>query len=261
MGIQNRMLRCKPDACQHKNGRPSISHHPAGSQTCNALGLYLEMCPESKKKDIFKSLLGNIQSEKDYHLDTGIVGTRYMFDVLADYGEIETAFRVATQESYPGWGYMMQNDATTLWERWEKLTGGAMNSHNHIMLGSIDAWFYRYLAGIRILEPGWRKILIAPGFLEKLEYVSATHFSVKGRIQVDWERNKSFIMLNVSIPANTKGIVRLRAKAILENNKAIWKNNKPAGKALGIQSIKRSGKNNDIDIYIGSGDYSFTIYQ
>jgi len=37
-----------------------------------------------------------------------------------------------------------------------------MNSFNHYSLGSVGQWLYEYVAGIRALEPGYARVLIAP---------------------------------------------------------------------------------------------------
>ena len=85
----------------------------------------------------------------DYHLTTGNLCTKYLLEMLTENGYPEVAYKIATQETYPSWGFMLANGATTLWERWEYETGGAMNSHNHPMMGSVDSWFYKYVLGIR----------------------------------------------------------------------------------------------------------------
>jgi len=94
---------------------------------------------------------------------------------------------------------MIKEGATTLWERWEKLLSGGMNSHNHIMLGSIDAWFYKYLAGIRPLEAGWKKILLKPCIISSLKYVSASVETVRGVIKVNWEYQEKQFNINQAV--------------------------------------------------------------
>ncbi|MCK7480621.1 MAG: hypothetical protein M0C28_27885 [Candidatus Moduliflexus flocculans] len=123
-----------------------------------------------------------------------------MLDVLTRNGQGEAAFRVATQKSYPGWGYMIAEGATTLWERWEKLGGHAMNSQNHIMLGSVDAWFYRVLAGLSPALPGWKKVRIRPHVLGDLTFVEASLETVAGRIGSAWKRAGDVFSLEVRVP-------------------------------------------------------------
>lgn len=88
-------------------------------------------------------------------------------DVLTLYGHIDVAFALASQTSYPSWGYMLENGGTTIWERWERASTGLVTeccSQSHPMNASIDAWFYKYLLGIQPdpSAPGFENILIRP---------------------------------------------------------------------------------------------------
>jgi len=80
-------------------------YYATGSQTCNVLPLFLDMVPEDKQKAVLKNLIDDIVVKHGGHLNTGIVGTRYILDVLTKYGQAELAYKLATQTTYPGWGY------------------------------------------------------------------------------------------------------------------------------------------------------------
>ncbi|MEW6747378.1 MAG: family 78 glycoside hydrolase catalytic domain [Planctomycetota bacterium] len=179
------------------------------SQTSNVLPLALGMVPEAKREKVLKRLIHNVVSDHDHHLDTGILGTRYLLEVLQLNGHADVAYRIATQRTYPSWGYMVEEGATTLWERWEKVAGGGMNSHNHIMLGSIDAWFYKALAGIRVLEPGWRKVHVKVPALEKLEFAAASLETMRGRFQASWQRSKSNLLVALEVPVGTEALLEV----------------------------------------------------
>jgi alpha-L-rhamnosidase len=176
-------------------------------QTSNVLPLYLDMVPPELKSRVLGRLLQGVVDEQDYHLDTGILGTRYILDVLTENGYADVAFKVSTQRTYPGWGYMVEEGATTLWERWEKITGGGMNSHNHIMFGSVDAWFYRVLAGLKYLEPGWKHIQFKPPVVAGLEAATATLKSIKGTVGVSWSRTDSMFSMRLVIPVGSTASV------------------------------------------------------
>ena len=120
------------------------------------------------------------------HLDTGIFGTSYLLEVLADNGEAETAYTIMNQTNYPGYGYMISQGATTLWECWEKENG----SHNHPMFGSVVAWMFKYVAGLRadIDIPGFKNIIIRPCLFAELDFAKAFYESVRGHIGIRWER-------------------------------------------------------------------------
>ena len=102
--------------------------------------------------------------------------------VLSDNGYADLAFQLVTQTTYPGWGYMVKEGATTMWERWEYLTETGMNSQNHIMLGSVDAWFYRFLAGIQIdsSEAGWEIFSHSSPYFRRTENLSALQYKLSG---------------------------------------------------------------------------------
>jgi len=202
----------------------------SGSQTSNLLPLYLDMVPEDKREAVLKQLLNDIIVTRDCHLGTGIVGTRYLLDTLTKYGYAELAYKIVTQTTYPGWGYMIENGATTLWERWEYLTGTGMNSHNHIMLGSVDAWFYKVLAGINVdlSAPGFEKVIIRPHIIDDLSHASASINTIRGLVSSRWAKKGKSLTLEVTIPVNSEGkvyvpTIGLKNPIVKENGKVIWK--------------------------------------
>ena len=174
------------------------------SQTSNVLPLWIGMVPPEEVDAVEDTLLRAVIDDQDYHVDTGIIGTRYLLDVLSEIGRVDVAFRVAAQTSYPGWGYMIREGATTLWERWEKITGGGMNSHNHVMLSGVDAWFYKYLAGIRCASPGWRKIRLEPPLIDGLTWARASVETIRGTVSAAWNRSEDEFRLKVVVPASAQ---------------------------------------------------------
>jgi alpha-L-rhamnosidase len=82
----------------------------------------------------------------------------------------DLAWQLITNRSFPSWLYMVDNGATTIWERWDGFVKGrgfqdpGMNSLNHWALGSVGEWMWRYIIGINPDEqqPGWKHFTIAP---------------------------------------------------------------------------------------------------
>ncbi|HDT14396.1 MAG TPA: alpha-L-rhamnosidase [Candidatus Aminicenantes bacterium] len=237
----------------------SVDTYP--NQTSNALPLYLDMAPADKKDRIVASLLRSVVSQQDYHVDTGILGTRYLLDVLTEAGEAEAAYRVATQKSYPGWGYMLAEGATTLWERWEKLTGHAMNSQNHIMFGSVDAWFYRVLAGLSPLGPGWRAVRVRPHLLGDLVKVEARVDTISGRVGAAWRKEEGRFALDAVIPVGATGEIHLPllwpGASIFESGRALWRAGRTADTIAGIELTGADGKR--VIFKVGGGAYRFEL--
>jgi alpha-L-rhamnosidase len=229
------------------------------NQTSNVLPLYLNMVPPEKKNKVMDRLLDSTIREWDYHLDTGIIGTKYLLDVLTENGYGEVAYRIATQKSYPGWGYMVQEGATTLWERWEKQTGSGMNSHNHIMLGSVDAWFYRAVAGLKCQEPGWKKIIIKPPLFPDLQEAAASVKTIRGDALVSWRRQDGFFELTARIPVGSESEIYVPLlwsdTDIKEGEKIIWRRTATENLPPEISFLKRDGRY--VVFSAGSGTYRF----
>jgi alpha-L-rhamnosidase len=178
--------------------------------TSQILPLALGIVPPEDEKRAVELLLDALERRFDYHVDCGIVGIRYLFPVLEKYGYTETAFKTLSRKTYPSWGYMVEQGATTLWERWEFLAGMGMNSHNHIMFGSVDSWFYRYLCGIIPLEAGWKSIALSPRFPPGVDNACAAVDTIRGTVGVDWKRNgEGSIELSLRLPPGIKACLNL----------------------------------------------------
>lgn len=85
-----------------------------------------------------------------------------------------------------------------------KLTGPGMNSHNHIMFGSVDAWFYKNLAGLELIEPGWSAFKIKPFVPEEIDQVQARLATIRGEISVFWQKSDSIFNLELEIPTGSR---------------------------------------------------------
>ena len=176
-------LVCKK-AFHQKFFNPDTGGYGSNNQACNSMALYMDIVPNDLRSRVLENLVSDIVSN-EYHLTTGNLATKYIFDVLADGGETNIAFKLLTQTSYPSWGYMLEKGATTMWERWEEATGKGMNSHNHAMYASIGSWFYKYLAGIKLPDTsvGFSDLIIEPVFPTGLDWVRAKLDTIRGRYQ------------------------------------------------------------------------------
>lgn len=182
-----------------------------GSQGCQAFALWLGILPAEDApraaKRIHDALVAN-----DGRITTGNLCTRYLMDVLSEYGYLEDAWRLITRQQYPSFGYMLQQEATTIWERFELKKNPGMNSHNHPMFGAIDYWFYAYLGGIRPLEPGYSRIRIQPYIPEELMSAQAVVDTVKGEVSVRWMKRYGALHLHVTVPFGARATVVFAGK-------------------------------------------------
>ena len=242
-----------------KDGR----YYDKGSQTSNALPLYLDMGDEATGL-VLNHLVEDLIENHDGHLSTGILGTRYILDALTKHGHPALAYGIVSKTTYPGWGYMIREGATTLWERWEYIASGGMNSHNHIMFGSVDAWFYRVLAGLEADAdgPGFEHIKLKPTPIGDLTHVSASVETVRGIVSSRWRIDEEVLFFDFSVPVNSRGTVYLpclRASnpVIEESGSYIWKNETFVKGVPGVYSGEWIG--DYITLEIGSGEYSFRL--
>ena len=185
----------------------------SNNQACNSFAISLGMPSDEMRERALENLVEDVKAH-DYHLTTGNLCTKYLLEVLSEYGYEDVAYRIATQTTYPSWGFMLSMGATTIWERWEYLTGDAMNSHNHPMMGSIGSWFYKYLLGLvpDFDDPGFSTFTVKPCYPDGLDYASGSLKTVKGKISVSWERKGRSVSLKLTVPGNSTAVVYVPGK-------------------------------------------------
>lgn len=189
-----------------------------GSQACNALPLYVGMLDNEEGRLVMKHLVRDVMETHQIHLTTGNLCSRYVVELLFQYGYVDEAFALLTQTSYPSWGYMLENGATTLWERWEKVETyegiSKMASHNHAMTGAVGVCFHKYLAGIRpdVNWPGFQNAIIRPVIPRQLKYVSGTLETVRGTYGCRWRfENENQLRIFIQVPFQCTADVYLPA--------------------------------------------------
>ncbi len=163
------------------------------------------------KENTRKHLVRKIK-EYDYHLTTGFHGTKYLLPTLCEIGRSDIAYRLIQNRTYPSWGYMVDNGATTLWERWDSYINGegynkaGMNSLNHYSLGSCGEWLYSHVLGINPVEndAGFQSALIKPYFSDTLETVKGSYSTPNGLISVEKTVKDGEIHYAVTADSNIK---------------------------------------------------------
>jgi alpha-L-rhamnosidase len=225
----------------------TLAQYSNGTQTSCVLPLAFGLVPEEFRQRVFNHLVDKIENETHGHVGTGLVGGQYLCRVLNDMGRPDLVYTMATQTNYPGWGYMMEHGATTIWELWNGNTADpTMNSGNHVMLiGDYVVWLYEDLAGIKTdpEHPAFKHIIMKPNPLAGLSFVKATHESPYGLISSEWHLNGKTLDWRIEVPANTTATVYVPATS------------PGAVKSPGAQAVKYEG---GYAIYeLGSGKYHF----
>jgi alpha-L-rhamnosidase len=234
-----------------------------GTQTSCVLPLAFGLVPPEFRERVFKRLVDKIENETHGHVGTGLVGGQYLCRVLNDNGRPDLVYTMASQKEYPGWGYMIENGATTIWELWNGNTADpTMNSGNHVMLvGDYVVWLYENLAGIKAdpEQPGFKHIVMKPTPVGDLKFVKATHESPYGLISSEWHRVGDKFDWQIEIPANTTATIYIPTigedtlESVTEG-----KSKQPAIHAKGVTKFDfRESMKDRLILELGSGKYHF----
>jgi len=248
----NALASREAEAFNRKFWNDKTGGYGANNQSANSLVLFMGLVPPNRVPRVVDNLVKDVKAH-DAHLTTGNICTKYLLEALATHGHADLAYQIAKQETYPSWGFMLANGATTLWERWELQNGYGMNSHNHPMMGSVSAWFYKYLAGINTdpRAPAFKRFIIHPYPVGDLTWVRSEYDSMYGPIRCAWRREGSDIHLNVTVPVNTSATVYVPASDASQ----VTEGGKPAAHAPGVRWLRN--EDGSAVFEVGSGDYAF----
>ncbi|MDR3296778.1 MAG: glycoside hydrolase family 78 protein [Prevotellaceae bacterium] len=224
---------------------PDTKQYGSGSQASNAMPLYMGMVQPLHRQAVLHNLIADIQAHGN-RLTTGDVGNRYLFQTLAQNGYNDVMFALHNHRDAPGYGYQLGFDITTLTEQWDPARG---NSWNHFMLGQIEEWFYRSLAGIApdSAAPGFAHFTVAPVPVGDLSYVKASYASRYGNIGVHWTSADGRFILRLTVPVNTTATVTLP----YAEHADILLNHAP------IAASQHAKKLDEGRYLVGSGEYEF----
>jgi alpha-L-rhamnosidase len=217
--------------------------------TANILSLQLGLVPEGSEKKLFENIVQKTEVDFGGHVSTGVLGIQQLMRGLTQHGNVDLAYRIATNTTYPSWGYMIEKGATTIWELWNGDTADpAMNSANHVMLlGDLIIWYYEDLAGIKNDQGSvaYKRLLMEPEFPEGLSHVKASYQSVYGEIKSEWKKVDNTFSWDITIPPNTSAIVKLPKEMHIVRPEV-----------AGVRGVNETDA--AIEIEIGSGSYHLT---
>jgi alpha-L-rhamnosidase len=203
--------------------------------------------PEEQRLRVIAALKSDTEAA-DYHVDTGIFGTQFFFEVLAENGMNDIACRVMDQRTEPGYGWWIGQGATTTWEQWN-----GKGSRNHPMFGGGIVWFYRKLAGMNAdpEKPGYRHIVFRPEPVNNISYASYSNLTPYGTCGINWKKeNRKFIM-EITVPVGCTATAYIPSSDINQVTES------------GVKIVQKSGiifdkTENGYSLYkVGSGRYRF----
>merc|ERR1719424_294591 len=212
------------------------------------------------------------------HLNLGVVGTTFIFDALTDLGLDDLALQVLLQDTYPSFGYMIANSATTVWEVWEGYNATQHTSLNHATLGGgLASWMYSAVVGLDTETngtcSGWQHVLIRPvhAAVHKLGYARGSVNTRFGNTTVSWrtisgQSEAHAFVLEATLPPGSTASLSIPLLGaspadvtISEHGADIWKNNEFVPGVLGIDGavITTRGSKAAITFALRSGSYTF----
>ncbi|MBS1520860.1 MAG: family 78 glycoside hydrolase catalytic domain [Bacteroidetes bacterium] len=223
----------------------------SGSQTANAMAVYMQLVEPQYKKAVIANIIKDIR-DRGNSLTAGDIGYRYLLQVLENAGRSDVIFDMNSRSDVPGYGYQLAKGATALTESWQARSAV---SNDHLMLGHLMEWFYNGLGGIDAAAGAIasNKIVIKPEPVSDITYAKTSYHSPYGVISTDWKKSDSKFELTVQIPANTSAAIYLPA------NKS--DNIREAGKSINTNKDLKfiTYKNGKALIKTGSGIYHFVV--
>jgi alpha-L-rhamnosidase len=173
----------------------------------NAMALQYGIVKPEHHKQVLDRLVKDISTDRQNHFYGGIFTGLALWELMPQTGNSELAYQVAINKTYPGYGFMLENGATTVWEHWEN-----KSSHIHHFMGFVDLYLIRHVAGLNsnMDHPGFEVIDVEPKFVDRISHAEATYNSIHGLINVDWVKDfNGNYTLRIKVPVNCKANVIL----------------------------------------------------
>jgi alpha-L-rhamnosidase len=227
----------------------TIPTYDDDTETALSLPLFWKLAPEGLEPRIVDRLLERLRAHGN-HVTTGLIGTKYLVDALAAAGRDDVVWTLVNQSGFPSWRYLLRDDMTTMVEHWGRGDG----SYNHVVLGSVDAWFYQGLAGIRADDaaPGYAHFTIRPYVPEGLlNNVEAELETVRGAIRSAWRREGRRLVFEISIPANTSATVTLPCSGTVSESGTVIFDGQVRARVDGISDAR--SENGAVVFEVGAG--------
>jgi len=246
---------------------PGTGHYATASQTSDILSLAIGVVPPESQKQVIDNIAETIH-ENGGKFKVGHIGLPGFMESLVDHGLGEVVYKAVNTTEFPGWGYMISQGATTVWEGWSLTNGTYRAEESMTMLTGVGRFFYEGIAGIQepnfygdqAFVPGYGQFSIKPHVLGDLTYAKASIKTVRGIISSSWEKTDNSFALDVIIPANASAIVSVpeigtKNATITEGGKIVWKHGTYVNGVAGI----KGGKHEDgyVTFETGSGEYQF----
>ncbi len=134
-----------------------------------------------------------------------VYGAQYLLDALYLNGNSDTALSLMTNRGPRGWWHMIESGSTMTWEAWNAQAKPNL-TWNHAWGAAPGNIIARHVLGVRPLEPGYTRILIAPQ-PGSLHWMKGKVPTPRGPVSVAW--NADATRLEFEVPAGATARVVL----------------------------------------------------
>ena len=247
-----------PEVCEERQQTAADGRIEGHTQAGYALALRFDLLPEELRSRAARHMVEALDRYNG-HLSTGIQTTNRLMLELTRNGYDDEAYRLLNLRTFPSWGFMIENGATTIWERWDGYVKGrgfqnpGMNSFNHWAIGAVGEWMWRHIIGIQPDEaqPGFKHFVVWPRPGGGLTWARGAYESIRGQIASDWKIEDGTFSLAVTVPVNTSATVYVPTS----DTASVQESGKPARQAKGVRFLHEEDGN---AVYsVGSGTYEF----
>jgi alpha-L-rhamnosidase len=207
--------------------------------------------PTHQYKRVLEALRAGLIKTRG-HLDTGIIGTRFFFEILAEHGLNEYAYEALNKRTEPSFGRWVELGSTTTRERWDE-----SSSFNHPMFGGGLVWFYRNLAGMQAdpEKPGYRHMIFRPQPVDEMEWVSYMNRTPYGDGGISWQKKEASFSMEVTVPVSCFATLYVPAS----DPSLVYEGKRRADKASDA-GIEFTGMDDGYAVYrVESGVYHFQV--
>ena len=229
--------------------QPDKGDYRYRSQSSLAMALYARIPPPELRPKILAQLEHDIVVEKQGHLDTGLLGTFTLLDLLIKENRNDLVDLIMGQTTYPGWGYLVKELGLKTWPE----TWSGWGSHVILVTATPGSWFFEGLGGILPdpAKPGFKHFTLRPGIVKSVDWVKCSYQSPYGEIVSNWKSEKNSFRWEIHVPVNSTATVYLPAT----DPGKIKEDNRPLSKAKGVKFLRME---NGTAVYaVGSGTYRF----
>ena len=216
------------------------------NQSSLAMALYADIPPLELRPKVMSQLEHEIVVTNNGHLNTGLLGTFTLLDLLIKENRNDLAALIMGQTTYPGWGFLIEEMGLTTWPE----TWSGWGSHVILVTATPGSWFFEGLGGILPdrRKPGFKHFKLRPGIVKSVDWVNCSYQSPYGKISSNWKIDEEKLVYHVEIPANTTATIYVPGNNCTEGGLQVEN-------ALGVKLLKNEEGTTVLNVE--SGVYNF----